>query len=208
MKRNTKTLVIFLVIAVMAMFTVVSMASAEGDKVYAGGTRASCIVTNSTDGPNGTGFDNNFKLITGATWWTTTESTESVVTFHKDGTISRQFHSVSLNANPANTNATASESTASPTSGRVHPGESFTVSYGLSGTLSSGLTFTINKITIDGYYSEDGMTIASFTPAPEVETQQIFSSGVLVATYHRICTRAATLVKIKETKEKEGDFHK
>jgi hypothetical protein len=214
MKGNTKTLVIFVVIAVMAMFTVVSMASAKGDKVYAGGIRASCIVTTSTAGPSGatdgTGFDANFKLITPlylpppltATWWTTTETTEGVITYHNDGTVSREFHSVSLNVNPnvtpINVNASSSDSTALPTPGRVHPGESFTASYELSGILANGYTWRIDTVTVDGYFSGDGMTMTTFTPARQVETQKIYDlSGQLYATYHRICTRAATLVRIK-----------
>ena len=184
------------------MLFVVSMASAgpavKVTGVFAGPARASCIVTTSSAGTNGTGFNNAFQLIDPANvpWWTTSETSNTVVTFYSDGTVTRDSHSHSItqSQNPVSTSA---DFTSTSTSSGAIPGHSFTQSYSIAGEILTGpwdgVTFTIDNITQDGWVSLDGKTITSFSTTPYVETET-FSNGVV---YHRICTRASTVFKIQ-----------
>jgi hypothetical protein len=203
MKGNSKTLVIFVVIAMIAMLLVVSMASAGPPTkitgVFAGPARISCIVTTSTAGTNGTGFNEDFQLImplSPAQWWTTSETADTIVTFYRDGTVFRQGHSHSIN-DSQDPSSSSSDYTSTSLSSGVHPGKSFTTSYSINDGIIltgvwKGVSFAIDNITFDGWYSLDGKTITSFSTTPKVETET-FSNGFV---YHRICTRSSTIFKI------------
>lgn len=215
MKGNIKTLVIFVVIAMMAILLVVSMASAGPPTkitgVFAGPARISCIVTTSALGDDGTGFNGYFQLISPSTvpWWTTSETADTIVTFYSNGTVHRQGHSHTIIDSQYPGSSSSNYTSTSPSSG-VHPGQSFTSFYSIDdGVILTGpwtnVTFTIDKITFDGWYSLDGKTITSFSTTPRVETETFTCSGnncpdgwpANGVVYHRICTRSSTLFKIR-----------
>ena len=236
MKGNIKKSAVFVVVAIIAMFTVVSMASA-GPKVkvtgvFAGPSTEECLVTTSTAGPNGNGFIEvgsetspgtlkGFQLYLptspGSQYWDAFSTSNAIVTFYSNGTVTREGHSHTLNIGASVPTSGASDwSSTAPSSG-VHPGKSFTTSYPIEGTILTGVwkgvTFSVDKIHLDGWFSKDGKTISFFSVGPEVETETYtckntssftcpayFPEGHVV-TYHRICPRSSTVFKIDQHTE-------
>jgi hypothetical protein len=125
-----------------------------------------------------------------------TSSVQTLSTFNGDGTGTAHGHSVTILDPPG---APSSTDFSFAFTYDVAPDGTVTVENGLlTGTIltgpAAGETFTIDHTNTVGHISEDHktLTLATDTPAPEVET---FSTGFVLP---RICARSRAVIKLDD----------
>jgi hypothetical protein len=208
MKRNSKKLVVFVIIAVITMFSVSAMAW-DDDHLwkhfrgkYAGSTVGSCIAT----AENGFNPDFTVKDMTQTRF--NSYSEQDIWTFKADGTGTVEGTRVLLNFGPGPYSTPEADGSAVTYSYNIqydlkHDGTITTelIPGTFEGKIKQGgppipnLTFTFGPISDSGMVSEDHKTITLGTVKVEVATANVLNGAILS---DNVCTGGRVLIRVGE----------